>query len=77
MLVGRHLDGIRCHQILTSLTKGKTRHLFMFREFEKTAEKKTPGGSFFVKLCLSGPKKYKTIPERTARPMWSRSTFRK
>ena len=31
----------------------------MFREFEKTAEKETPGMSFFVKLCLSGPKKYK------------------
>ena len=26
--------------------KGRTRRLFMFREFEKTAEKKTPGGAF-------------------------------
>ena len=77
MLVGRHLDGIRCHQILTTLTKEKTQRLFMFREFEKIAEKETPGVSFFVKLCLSSPKKYKTILERTARPMWSRSTFRK
>ena len=48
--------------------KGRTRRLFMFREFEKTAEKKTPGGHFFVKLCLSSPKKYKTMLERTARP---------
>jgi len=46
--------------------KGKTRRLFMFREFEKTTEKKTPGGSFFVNLCLSSPKKYKTMLERTA-----------
>ena len=57
--------------------KGRTRRLFMFREFEKTAEKETPGVSFFVKLCLSGPKKYKIIPERTARPLRSRSTFHK
>ena len=49
--------------------KGRTRRLFMFREFEKTAEKETPGMSFFVKLCLSGPKKYKIIPERTARSL--------
>jgi len=55
--------------------KGRTRRLFMFREFEKTAEKKTPGGSFFVNLCLSSPKKYKTMLERTARPLRSRSTF--
>ena len=55
--------------------KGRTRRLFMFREFEKTAEKETPGMSFFVKLCLSGPKKYKIIPERTARSLRSRSTF--
>ena len=45
--------------------KGKTWRLFMFREFEKTTEKKTPGVSFFVKLCLSSPKKYKTMLERT------------
>jgi hypothetical protein len=57
--------------------KGRTRRLFMFREFEKTAEKETPGVSFFVKLCLSGPKKYKIMPERTARPLRSRSTFHK
>ena len=49
--------------------KGRTRRLFLFRESEKTAEKKTPGGSFFVKLCLSSPKKYKTMLERTARPI--------
>jgi len=55
--------------------KGRTRRLFMFREFEKTAEKKTPGGSFFVKLCLSSPKKYKTMLERTARSLQLRSTF--
>ena len=55
--------------------KGRTRRLFMFREFEKTAEKETPGMSFFVKLCLPGPKKYKIIPERTARSLRSRSTF--
>ena len=55
--------------------KGRTRRLFMFREFEKTAEKETLGMSFFVKLCLSGPKKYKIIPERTARSLRSRSTF--
>jgi len=55
--------------------KGKTRRLFMFREFEKTAEKKTPGGSFFVKLCLASPKKYKIMLERTARSLRPRSTF--
>ena len=37
--------------------KGKTRRLFLFRESEKNAEKETPGGCFFVQLCLSGPKK--------------------
>jgi len=26
--------------------KGRTRRLFLFRESEKTAEKKTPGGPF-------------------------------
>ena len=46
--------------------KGRTRRLFMSREFEKTVEKKTPGVSFFVKLCLASPKKYKTMLERTA-----------
>ena len=48
--------------------KGRTRRLFLFRESEKSAEKKTPGGSFFIKLCLSIPKKYKTMLERTTRP---------
>ena len=57
--------------------KGKTRRLFMFREFEKVAEKETPGGRFFVQLCLSSPKKYKTMLERTARSLRSRSSFRK
>jgi len=55
--------------------KGKAQRLFMFREFEKTAEKKTLGGSFFIKLCLASPKKYKTMLERTARSLRSRSTF--
>ena len=49
--------------------KGRTQRLFMFREFEKTAKKETPGMSFFVNLCLSGSKKYKIIPERTARSL--------
>jgi len=49
--------------------RGKTQRLFMFREFEKTAEKETPGVSFFVKLCLASPKRYKTMLERTARPL--------
>jgi len=52
-----------------------TRHLFTFREFEKTAEKETHGVSFFIKLCLSSPKKYKTMLERTAWPLRSRSNF--
>ena len=55
--------------------RGRTRRIFIFREFEKTAEKKTPGGSFFVNLCLPNPKKYKTMLERTARPLRTRSTF--
>lgn len=55
--------------------RGRTRRLFMFRESEKTTEKETPGGSFFVKLCLSSPKKYKIMLERTARSTWPRITF--
>ena len=55
--------------------KGRTRRLFLFREFEKTAEKETPGGCFFVKLCLPSPKKYKMMLERTARSLQPRSTF--
>lgn len=30
--------------------KGRTRRLFIFREFEKTAKKKSPGGVFFRKF---------------------------
>ena len=77
MLEECHFDNARCHQVFNEPDKGKTRRLFLFRESEKTAEKETPGGSFFVKLCLSSPKKYKTMLERTARPLRSRSTFRK
>ena len=47
----------------------------MFREFEKGTEKKTPGGSFFINLCLLSLKKYKTILERTAQPLRSRVLF--
>ena len=75
MLDVRHFDNTRCHQVFNELDKGKTRHLFLFRESEKNAEKETPGGSFFVQLCLSSPKKYKTMLERTARPLQPRSTF--
>ena len=39
--------------------KGRTRRPFMFREFEKTAEKETPGVSFFVKLSLELEKSIK------------------
>jgi len=49
-----------------SPTQGNLGVLFMFREFEKDMEKKTPRGSFFLGLCLSSPKKYKTMLERTA-----------
>ena len=59
------------------LDKGGARRLFMFREFEKTAEKETPGGCFFVKLFLSSPRKHKTMLERTARSLRPRSTFHK
>jgi len=37
--------------------KGITRRLFMFREFEKTAEKETPGVSFFRKVVSLEPEK--------------------
>ena len=37
--------------------KGKTRRLFMFREFEKTAEKETPGGVLFRKVVSLEPEK--------------------
>ena len=75
MLEECHFDNVRCHQVFNEPDKGKTRRLFSFRESEKTAEKETPGGSFFVQLCLSSPKKYKTVLERTARLLQPRSTF--
>jgi len=37
--------------------KGRTQRLFMFREFEKTAEKETPGGALFRKVVSCEPKK--------------------
>ena len=75
MLEECHFDGVRCHQVFNEPDKGKTRRLFLFRESEKTAKKETPGGSFFVQLRLSSPKKYKTMLERTARSLQPRSTF--
>ena len=77
MLEECHFNNVRCHQGFNEPDKGKTQRLFLFRESEKTAEKKTPGGSFFVQLCLSSPKKYKIMLERTARLVWSRSNFHK
>ena len=47
----------------------------MFREFENTAEKETPRVSFFVKLCLPSPKKYKIILERTALSFTTKEYF--
>ena len=57
MLDACHVDNIRCHRVFNEPDKGGTRLLFLFRESEKKAEKETPGGSFFVQLCLSSPKK--------------------
>ena len=66
MLVKHHFNGIQCHQVLTSLTEKELGVFSCFGEFQKTAEKKTLGVSFFVKFCLSSPKKYKTMLKRTA-----------
>ena len=57
MLEECHFDDVRCHQVFNEPDKGKTRRLFLFREPEKTAEKKTPGGVLFRTVVSLEPEK--------------------